>query len=94
MSYTPGPWFVDDSHVRTAINAKDKHVAMVNLEVPVEEHKGNVNLIAAAPDMLDALESCLSYMVNLARSFGRNTDELPSVLKTKQAIAKAKGVFG
>lgn len=59
--YTPGPWVIN-KRVKTSINANGKHIAMVNWfrcgghdDVFDEEHYANANLIAAAPELLDAL---------------------------------------
>jgi hypothetical protein len=53
--HTPGTWKVDDSQAMTAINAENKHVAMVNFfksgdgnDISGKEHYANANLIAAA----------------------------------------------
>lgn len=62
--HTNGPWEIDATHCRTAINSKSgkrKHVAMVNItknseyEITKEEHEANARLIAAAPEMLEVL---------------------------------------
>lgn len=65
--YSNGPWEADATHCRTAINSKPtansprKHIAMVNIaknpeyEITKEEHEANARLIAAAPEMLEAL---------------------------------------
>ena len=63
MSHTSGPWMVDASHVRYAINTpgypKDGvHIAMVNVsdKLPLSESLANAHLMAAAPDMLAKIE--------------------------------------
>ncbi len=65
--HSNGPWEADATHCRTAINSvatansPRKHIAMVNLaknpeyEITKEEHDANARLIAAAPEMLEAL---------------------------------------
>ena len=94
-NYTPGPWRDDSTHVRTAINSiatannKRKHIAMINItknpeyEITIEEHEANARLIAAAPDLLEALESIV----------GGSTQRVSAELHTRAqaAIAKAKG---
>jgi len=61
MNHTPGPWIVDNTHVKTAINTPTKHIAMVNWGTHVEsaEHEANCRLIAAAPEKLEMLEHVL-----------------------------------
>ena len=58
MRHTPGPWHVDSTHVRHAINTNDVHIAMGNIGPGLTEDEGiaNANLIAAAPELLDALQ--------------------------------------
>ena len=71
--HTNGPWEADATYCRTAINSKAtansprKHVAMVNItknqeyEITKEEHEANARLIAAAPEMLEALRRVDNY---------------------------------
>lgn len=60
MKHTPGPWIINNE-IRTAINAGDKHIAMVNYaktreyDLTGEEHEANARLIAEAPEMLEAI---------------------------------------
>lgn len=58
---TPGPWVIDEWSM-TGINSESKHVALVNYshhglpnDVYGDEHEANANLIAAAPELLEAL---------------------------------------
>lgn len=87
--HTPGPWRIE-RRIRTAIYAGQKHIAMVaffKTGIPEtcigdQEHEANVNLIGAAPGLLDALEFLL------AAAGGVSTE---ATLKARAAIAKAKG---
>lgn len=89
--YTPGPWAISRI-VRTAINHEDKHVAMVNYSSfenigPIgEEHEANVNLICAAPDLLEALEKLI-----IAWETGDRFMFYGYVEDAKTIINKAKG---
>ena len=86
--HTPGPWEADESRAMTAINTADKHVAMVNIshQVSIAEHHANARLIAAAPEMLDALESLVSCI-----SETRGSDAYLALIAARDAITKAKG---
>ena len=55
------------------------------------EALANARLIAAAPELLEACEAALNYMINNARSYGGDENEFPSVIKLRDAIAKATG---
>ena len=67
MKHTPGPWFIDDrTPVKTSINSNNKHIAIVNFfhegsnrDVVGDEHLANANLIASAPEILEALNRIL-----------------------------------
>ena len=96
--YTPGPWVVAEyagdvtmieHHESTGYGFRQTLIARV---LPVsEDAEGNAALLAAAPDMLAALEAlwvqALQSDVNEARNeWGREALEL-----ARAAIAKAKG---
>ena len=80
--WTPGPWKIDDTHVKTAINAGNTHVAMVNWGVNRDEHEANTYLIAAAPDLYEAL-----------RNIENDDGSIPATIwkMAQDAIAKAEG---
>lgn len=61
FKHSPAPWVVD-ARAMSAINSSTKHVALVNYshhgrdkDVFGDEHKANAHLIAAAPELLEAL---------------------------------------
>ena len=57
MSYTPGPWSVNEEGF---VMAGDTDIAVVS--TAGEEALANAVLIAAAPEMLEALEAALSFV--------------------------------
>jgi hypothetical protein len=80
--HTPGPWVVyDDSNDgktnRIEIAARGKTVARIYHSVP-EEDLLNARLIAAAPDLLEALHGLLLFPSNPREN-----------IKARAAIAKA-----
>lgn len=57
-------------------------------------HLGNAPLIAAAPDLLAALESCLAPLQQeycRSQHIGHQTEAAKAFLKVRAALAKAKG---
>jgi len=92
--HTPGPWYVADTKIRTSINSEHKHIAMVNYsyrgiesDVMGEEHEANARLIAAAPDLLAALQGLL-------RGIFDGPDEADAAMliaKARDAVNKAIG---
>jgi hypothetical protein len=87
--HTPGPWVVyDDSNDgktnRIEIVAMGKTVARIYHSVPKEDLP-NALLIAAAPDLLEALNTWLKQYS------AEEYEDCPEVVQTRAAIAKATG---
>ena len=95
--YTPGPWAIDESHINGSINAGKRHVALANfynchdeeVRVTRDQQKANAHLIAAAPEMLEALKGALAALERAddygVPGLGRIIDAADS------AIRKAEG---
>lgn len=92
--FTPGPWRVNYSDIQ----AKDYDSSEFNLTVArinafsasreeQLEEIANAALIAAAPEMYEALENILAYL-NQDPTAG---DVTYAVSKVEQALAKARG---
>ena len=58
MKYTKGEWRIEESISYDFIRVGKKRIAMIdNLEdSAIKEHKANAKLIAAAPELLEALK--------------------------------------
>ena len=81
-AHTPGPWFVQESdHADTGLLIKPIPGQVVAECDPVPEMEANARLIAAAPELLEALQAC----VKLLREDGTTTQ------RALAAIAKATG---
>ena len=70
--FTPGPWFFDDEHEEVTAEARRRkgltRIATVNLgwsEPFNSEQNANARLIAAAPDLLEALKRCKFDSLNM-----------------------------
>ena len=93
MSYfTPGPWLFDDEHEEVTSEARRRkgltRIATVNLgwsEPFNSEQNANARLIAAAPDLLEALIELADCG---AEAWG---EDRPCVKWARAAIAKATG---
>lgn len=86
--YTPGPWSVVELPHTGLIGVKRGDRTLC-LESEVE---GDAYLIAAAPDLLEALEKITdeySYAMYDERSI--KEEDLPEVVAARAAIARAKG---
>lgn len=96
-AHTPGPWTATESGgLLFVIDAGDyDHKADTGFFVGTvtdggkEEHAANARLIAAAPDLLEALESLVSSEWMVTHSWGGDRDAV--MAKARAAIAKARG---
>ena len=80
QTHTPGPWFVSDL-VRQSVEIGASVVRM-----PIGKHDAaDARLIAAAPELLEALEAMVDDVDNDAPG------AFSGVQKARTAIAKAKG---
>jgi len=85
--HTPGPWYVDCQNESAAIGYR----AIVDGDGytvcnPSPMGQANARLIAAAPDLLAALEVVREYMDHAADQFSYE-----DIVQIRAAIAKAKG---
>jgi len=92
--HTPGPWIPDLGEVYRVRSQQDggQIAIMMNLKGAGlragDEVAANARLIAAAPDLLEALGNCVSLL-----SAYTNDDAVGIVIleQARSAIAKAKG---
>jgi len=93
--HTPGPWTsFEDGEAHPGVEAFDSNISIVIISYPAVEDDGgvrgqshaeavaNARLIAAAPDLLEALEVYLMA--------GHKEARRQASVKAKAAIAKAK----
>lgn len=93
MNYTPGPWTVEVDHasntaefVRAHLNGEAFDVASVLCDETGNATE-NARLIAAAPDLLAALESLNAAVIRA----GYGNTAMPELTQAWAAIAKATG---
>jgi len=86
--HTPGPWTVDGNHFQIWANDGENAVASVystaSPEPMASEARANARLIAAAPDLLAALEDSLTVI----RLMGC---DMSNFSNSCAALARAKG---
>jgi hypothetical protein len=89
-THTPVPWHLGKRAGNPAIYGKDGEEIAEMLHVLNDEWRENARLICAAPDLLAALETCVSELNQLAFLA---SDKLANeaIKKGIAAIAKAKG---
>jgi hypothetical protein len=89
--YTPGPWLVEGDDVVLADGTPIGRVYYVGpARGGVESTEANARLVAAAPDLLDALERLLVFADELCRDVGVST-HYPSAERARAAIRRALG---
>lgn len=82
---TRGPWFVSNEGVLLVRDESGLSIVAKYIGYPNDDEEvANANLIAAAPEILEALQEIVTY------HFGK-TATAPAYLKAKAAIAKALG---
>ena len=80
--FTKGPWSNDDY----IINAKDCCIEIAKVTV-FNQGKANANLIAAAPEMHEVLQS----IINTWDGPLYRHEMAPNIDKAREALAKARG---
>lgn len=95
MDHTPGPWKAQGNAIWTDTDTTPFRVADVTVSAPMNniDHKANANLIAAAPELLEACE----YVLELIEQHSTEMSEAGVPQGTMQnwlevAIKKAKGI--
>lgn len=86
MEHTPGPWVIDDEMVMAQLETEKgiKYYAPI-ADCNVDNPK-NINLIAAAPELLKACKASLDMVRNCPGNWQTQTHDL--LIK---AITKAEG---
>lgn len=93
--HTPGPWTVEAEHLGTnrdfVIEAPEFGIIADIGGGPEVNRRANANLIAAAPELLDACELMLAVYAPLFFPAEPKDAFSIAVLKARAAIAKAQG---
>lgn len=90
--HTPGPWQAVDDYGTWEIESASSAIATVNHNRP--QHEANARIIAAAPELLEALQSSTAALMDFQREAG-GVGILPKldwqILENLQLIARATG---
>lgn len=97
--FTPAPWMLDeDGEVLDCNNDSIALLEIDDFDAEIEQElKANANLIAAAPDLYDALVLCTDLFAAYARHHLEKGDELKCSVnknmadKCRSVLAKARG---
>lgn len=84
-AHTPGPWAVSGAGRHALVRGEDMTIVAVRHRLEGDVHEANARLIAAAPDLLVALEEALHWFE------GEHASSHPTTVRMQAAIAKARG---
>jgi hypothetical protein len=95
--HTPGPWKATKFNEHTGLI--DPHCIYIEPKVAVVERSvsspevdlANAHLIAAAPDLLEALELCRSELAAMKSEIGFRGTTIDVINTADAAIARARG---
>ena len=93
-AHTPGPWHYEYTRIGHTVRKSPLAMRAIAVINESENPDADARLIAAAPDLLEALQSLLSEYVAGADSgdWGNwNADDQLQVIQARSAIAKATG---
>ena len=95
--HTPGPWFANKSELDACSSLVSIRTVNGGYEITKDVGYQNASLIAAAPDLLAALESCVRSINMMPRT--KQAEDIQAecgmfsaVSSARAAIAKAEGV--
>lgn len=98
-THTPGPWNIEyhiegptKRHIEISINNKErgyKHLAQIYNGAGITEHEANAKLIAAAPDLLEALKDALFHLQGYLVRYGHGPTMSKKMSAYKSVIEKA-----
>jgi hypothetical protein len=88
--HTPGPWSVDGEGIKAIVRDANMMIVAIRHRMPGDAHEANARLIAAAPDLLAALNGFVINEQNLNDEHFAGVQERLMKL-ARAAIAKATG---
>jgi hypothetical protein len=94
-THTPGPWVATartNAHIDIDAPGQHGYGATKVASTSLYKHEANARLIAAAPDLLEALKAILPFIPNTSASEGgasKYSENVRAADKVRAAIAKA-----
>lgn len=91
--HTPGPWYWDfDRDGLASLRSDHGDDGPIMIDVDCYPDVADRALIAAAPDLLEALETITAlYADEMYSERSIKEEDLPEVMAARKAIARAKG---
>lgn len=91
MGYTKGNWKLNAKQVGIVVCDGSIVADCTHSAFTRETELANAKLIAAAPDLIHALESLLNEYLSIEDADGFKITSSGGIIKARAAIAKAKG---
>jgi hypothetical protein len=88
--HTPGAWYVSGNYVQSVKRDTDGYICEPE-GLTKEEAQANAALIAAAPELLEALKLAEELLSGWMEEHGVNADKDANVEIIRQTISKAEG---
>jgi hypothetical protein len=76
MEYTKGEWRIDET-LGCWIKANGKAICAISASLDMPEYKANAHLIAAAPDMYEALQATDKYFKGCVKAWANGERMMP-----------------
>lgn len=96
-AHTPGPWTIKKAEFIYYIKADTDHKEVAVMYADADR-SANANLIAAAPDIKDALKAITDHFADVMGgpflghvTFADGVEGIPTIKAARAALAKAEG---
>lgn len=91
--HTPAPWVFEESTKTIRSKPENYWIASMNSWDGAINHEVNARLIAAAPELLEALDDCAGVLQSIENQLSGKSVAVTAVLeKARAAIKKTEGV--
>ena len=95
MNHTPGPWAYTREEENHSVDHSEKGQAIAEVstytgELSIKEALANAQLIAAEPEILEALKLCVPELRGWMRNHGEDIRTVEAIEKATAAIMKAE----
>lgn len=91
MIHTKGPWVAELEMPQSVQDFEGMPICRITKDCQEETYIGNAHLIAAAPEMLEALEQAWACIEHIKETSDMKDAAIETMAEIKRAILKARG---